>query len=67
MFRDRILAGIRDSAVQILYEEVEREKSRSRQLLWQRRSLVGLLTFVTALGIAAAVLFGMARRSQHEQ
>jgi WD40 repeat protein len=64
--RDRILEGIRDSAVQILYEEVEREKSRSRRLIWQRRSLVGLLAFVALLGVTAVVLFGTARSRQHE-
>lgn len=65
-FRQRVLEGIRDSAIQILYEEIEWEKSRSNQLLWQRRSLVALLAFVTILGVAAIVLFGAARRSQHE-
>jgi hypothetical protein len=65
-FRDRVLEGIRDNAVQILYEEVEREKRRSKQLLWQRRSLLVLLAFIAMLSIGAFALFRVARASQHE-
>lgn len=64
--RARILEGIRDAAVTILYEEVEREKRRSRQLLWQRRSLICMLLVVTLLGVVAVDFFRAARKSQYE-
>jgi WD40 repeat protein len=54
--RNRILEGIRDTAVQVLHEEVERERERSRQLTRQRRWLLTLSAGLVLLLSTAAML-----------